>query len=144
MKKFLKRIVALVMAVSIASCFLCASAALESSRYLSSYSVTVTAKSTARIIVNVDVDATDYMDEVGATSITIYRSADGVDFEPVRTYYSEDYPQLVGSGRYFDEDVITYYGIPGYYYCADAFVYAADETGSDSRYVMSNDVQAFS
>lgn len=144
MKKLVKRIVALVMAVSIASCFLCASAALESSRYLDSYSVTVTARSTARIIVNVDVDATGYMDEVGATSVTIYRSADGVEFEPVRTYNYEDYPQLMGSGLHFNEDVITYYGIPGYYYCAEAFIYAADETGSDTRQYLSSDVQAFS
>ena len=144
MKKLVERIVALVMAVSITSCFLCASAALESSRYLDSYSVTVTARSTARIIVNVDVDATGTMDEVGATSIAIYRSADGVDFEYVRSYDYEDYSQLMGSGRYFNEDVITYYGIPGYYYCAEAFVYAGDETGSDTRQGMSNVVQAVS
>ena len=144
MKKLVKRIFALVAAICICSAFLCASAVVDSSLYLDSYSVTATARSTARVIINVDVDATGYMDEVGATSITIYRSADGVEFEPVRTYDYEDYPQLMGSGLHFNEDVITYYGIPGYYYCAAAYVYAGDETGSDSRYYLSNSVQAFS
>ena len=144
MKKLMKRIFAFVMAISICSCFLCASAVVDSSAYLDSYSVTCTAKSTARVIINVDVDATGVMDELGATSITVYRSADGVEFEPVRTYYAEDYPKLMGSGLHFNEDVITYYGIPGYYYCAAAYVYAADETGSDSRYYLSDPVQAFS
>ena len=144
MKKIMKRIFALTAAIAICSCFLCASAVVDSSRYLNSYAVTCTARSTARVIITVEVDGLGSMDEIGATSITVYRSADGVEFEPVRTYNYEDYPRMMGSGAHYYEDVITYYGIPGYYYCVYAEVYAADETGSDSRYVTSNVVQTFS
>lgn len=144
MKKMMKRIIAMVAAISICSCFLCASAAVDSSRYLSAYSVTCTAASSGRVIVNVQVDATGYMDELGATSITIYRSSDGREFEAVRTYECEDYPRMMGSGLHYNEDVITYYGTPGYYYFADVWFYAGDDTGGDSRHLASNDVRAYS
>lgn len=144
MKKLMKHIVALVSAISLCSCFFCASAVMDSSAYLDSYCVSVSAASTARVIINVDVDATGTMDEIGATSITVYRSADGEYFTPIRTYTCEDYPKMMGSGAHFCKDVITYYGIPGYYYCVEAYVYAGDSTGGDSRLYMSNIVQAYS
>lgn len=144
MKKLMKRIIALVSAISLCSCFFCASAAMDSSAYLSSYCVSATAASTARIIINVEVLATHTMDEIGATSIAVYRSADGVEFNYVRSYSYEDYSKMMGSGMVYNEDVITYYGIPGYYYCVEAFVYAGDDTGSDTRQVMSNIVRAYS
>ena len=142
MKNTVKRIVAFIVAFSAFSCISSASASMKSSEYLDSYCISVTAESGGKIIVNVDVDATRTMDEVGATSITIWRSSDGKNFTSVKTYNSDDYPELLGSGLHFNEDVITYYGTPGYYYCASGYCYAGDSRGSDSRHYMSSDVLA--
>lgn len=144
MKKSMKRIVAMVLTVALFSCMGCAFAAMRSSAYLDSYGAAVYANSGAKIIVNVDVDGAGYMTKLGATSVTIYESTDNVDFDPVRTYYDEDYPELMGSGLHFNEDVITYQGTAGRYYCAAVYFYAEDSTGSDSRFYMTSSVRAIS
>ena len=145
MKKYFKRLTALTVTAVMLACVLSTAAVAvdtRSSAYLSGYCISVTAENGGKIIVNVDVDATHTMDEVGATSITIWRSSDGENFTSVKTYNSDDYPELLGSGLHFNEDVITYYGTPGYYYCASGYCYAGDSRGSDSRYYMSSDVLA--
>ena len=139
MKKAFKRISALILAVALFSSLTVAFAAEQSSLYLDSYNASLTARTGRKIIINVDVDGTGYMDKIGASSITLFRSSDGVNFSPVATYDSEDYPDLLlGSGYFFDEDVITYYGIAGCQYFAAVTVYAEDSTGSDSRFYDTN------
>lgn len=107
----------------------------RSSLYLSAYRAWLTPKTGAKINVTIDVQAVDYMDEVGALDVTIYESDDGGDsWENVRTYYQELY-----DGLYVEDDVlyydtpISYQGTAGYQYFAVVTVYASDSTGSDSR-----------
>lgn len=63
----------------------------------------------------------------------LYESSNGVDFHLVRTYRSSDYPEMMGTGMHFFEDIITYNGTPGYRYFVDAFCYAGDKTGYDEK-----------
>jgi len=119
--------------VALFSSLTVAFAAEQSSLYLDSYSAGLTARTGKKIIINVEVDATGYMDKVGASSITLYTSTDGVSYTPVATYDAEDYPDLLGTGYFFDEDVITYYGVVGNRYRAIVYCYAEDSTGSDTR-----------
>ena len=111
-----------------------ASAAVQSSAYLDGYSVMLTADPHGAMVITVDVTGVGYMPTIGAKTIYVYESTDGVDFHWVATYESSKYPKMMGSGSIFYEDVITHYGTPGLYYCATACVYAGNSTGGDERY----------
>lgn len=130
-KRFLSGIFALIMISSL----LCtaASATVRSSAYLDSYRVVMTPKSGGKLVITVDVSGVGYMPEIGATTIYIYESTNETDFHRVATYESSAYPEMMGSGSIFYEDVITYQGTVGRYYYAKAFVYAGNNTGSDER-----------
>jgi len=107
----------------------------RSSLYLSCYRAWLTPVSGAKINVNVDVQAVDYMDDVGSTKIEIFESSDGGDtWSRPRTYYSalEDNMLVQDSVIYYDVAVI-HQGTAGYKYYAVVTVYAGDHTGSDSR-----------
>lgn len=130
-KKFLSGIFALIMISSI----LCtaASAAVQSSAYLDSYCAMLTAKNNGDMVITVDVSGVGYMPEIGAKTIYVYESTNGIDFYWVATYESDDYPKMMGSGTIFYEDVITFHGTAGRYYYAKAFVYAGNADGGDER-----------
>ena len=111
-----------------------AAASAQSSAYLSAYRVGITPKSGGKLVITVDVTGVDYMPEIGAKEIYVYESINGTDFYWVKTYESSDYPQMMGSGYIFYEDVITYQGTVGRYYYATACVYAGNSSGGDERY----------
>ena len=73
-----------------------------------------------------DVTAVGLMDELGASKIELERSSDGVNWSPVKTFYSSNYPQLLDP----DDTSFTYSGYvthtytSGYYYCATVTLYA--------------------
>lgn len=48
----------------------------------------------------VDVTATGVMQEIGATSVSIQRSSDGVNWTTIYTFTSEDYPELVAKNTF--------------------------------------------
>lgn len=138
MKRYGKKMTALFLALMMLITALAVPAGAVDSRsslYLSAYRAWLTPKTGAKINVTIDVQAVDYMDEVGALDVTIYESDDGGDsWENVRTYYQELY-----DGLYVEDDVlyydtpISYQGTAGYQYFAVVTVYASDSTGSDSR-----------
>lgn len=116
----------------------------RSSLYLSGYRAWLTPVSGAKINVNVDVQAVDDMDNVGATKIVIYESDDGGDtWSRARTYYSALEENML------DQDTVIYYdvavvhqGTAGYKYYAVVTVYAGDSTGSDTREYQTTTVTA--
>lgn len=136
MKRLGKRLLSGIFALVMISSLLCtaASASVKSSAYLDAYRAVLTPKSNGVMVISVDVTAVGRMPEVGAKTIYLYESTDGKTFNWIRTYESEDYPELMGSGLIFYEDVITFQGVIGRYYYAKAFVYAGDSTGGDERY----------
>ena len=129
--RFLSGVLAVVMVASL----LCtaASAAVQSSAYLDSYSATVTPKSGGKLVVSVDVSGVGRMTEIGAKTIYIYESSDGENFTRVATYTSTKYPEMMGTGTNYFKDAITHQGTAGKYYYASVWVYAADKTGSDEK-----------
>ena len=130
-KRFLSGILALMMISSIFCT--AASATVKSSAYLDGYSAILTADSHGVMTITVDVTGVGYMPEIGAKTIYVYESTDKETFYWFATYESDDYPQMMGSGSVFYEDVITFTGTPGRYYYAKAFVYAGNKTGGDER-----------
>lgn len=130
-KRFLSGFFALIMISSL----LCtvASASIKSSEYLDGYRAVLTADPHGVLVVTIDVSGVGYMPEIGATKIYLYESTDGSRFTRIEVFDSSDYPEMMGSGTVFYEDVITYQGTVGRYYYAKAFVYAGNSTGGDER-----------
>lgn len=84
------------------------------------------------------------MTKIGASTIYIYESTDNKSFTRVATYNYEDYPELMGSGTFYCEDAVTYYGTPGNYYRASVYCYAANSSGSDEKNYTTTSVRAVS
>lgn len=135
MTRFGKRFLSGILALMMVSSLLCtaASATVQSSAYLDGYRVVLTPKSNGKMVITVDVTGVGYMPELGAKTIYVYESTDGKLFHRFATYESDDYPEMMGSGSIFYEDVITFQGVVGRYYYAKAYVYAGDSTGGDER-----------
>ncbi|WP_297871080.1 hypothetical protein [uncultured Oscillibacter sp.] len=136
MKRLGKRLLSGIFALVMISSLLCtaASASVKSSAYLDAYRAMLTADPNGSMVITVDVTAVGRKPELGVKTIYVYESTDGKTFNWIRTYESEDYPEMMGSGIIFYEDVITFQGVIGRYYYAKAFVYAGDSTGGDERY----------
>lgn len=135
MRYFVKQILSGVLAVVMISSLFCtaASAAVQSSAYLDGYSASITPKANGDISVTVNVAGVGRMTEIGAKTIYIYESDDGVNFNRVATYESSKYPEMLGSGTNYYKTPITHEGTTGYYYYAVVYVYAGNSSGGDSR-----------
>ena len=135
MKRLGKRLLSGIFALVMISSLLCtvASASVKSSAYLDAYRAMLTADPRGSMVVTVDVSGAGYMPELGVKAIYVYESTDGKSFTRIATYKSDDYPEMMGSGTVYYEDVITFQGVIGRYYYAKACVYAGDSTGSDER-----------
>lgn len=144
MKSFTKKSLAALMIIATLSCVLCVGASARSSDYLSAYSAGVTAKSGGRIVVSVDVAALGNMTQIGASRVIIYKSSDQTTWNSVATYNYEDYPSMMTSGYSCNMDVLTYYGIAGYYYKALVTCYAGNASGYDSRLYSTSGTKAIS
>lgn len=147
MKRVGERFLCSVLTICMLAGLLCTSGhavADRSSAYLDGYAASVTARSGGRLIVTVDVSGVGSMTKIGASTIYIYESSDGVDFERVGTYHYEGYPNMMGSGTIYYKDAITYYGTPGYYYFASVYCYAENANGSDERNYTTTVVRAIS
>ena len=144
MKRLGKRLLSGVFALVMISSLLCtaASASVKSSAYLDAYRAVLTPKSNGVIVISADVSGAGYMPELGVKAIHVYESTNGVDFHWIRTYESDDYPEMMGSGTVFYEDLFTFQGVVGRYYYAKACVYAGESTGGDERYCNSAIKQA--
>lgn len=133
MKHIGKKLLSILLTLGMISTLLCVSVSARSSAYLNGYRAVLTADPHGEMVISVDVTGVGYMPEIGATTIYVYESTDGTDFHRVATYESSAYPEMMGSGSIFYEDVITYQGTVGRYYYAKVFVYAGDSTGGDER-----------
>lgn len=144
MNRLGKRLLSGIFALMMISSLLCtaASASVKSSAYLDAYRAVLTPKSNGVIVISADVSGAGYMPELGVKTIYVYESTDGKTFNWIRTYDSEDYPEMMGSGTVFYEDLFTFQGVVGRYYYAKACVYAGDSTGGDERYCNSAIKQA--
>ena len=136
MKSSFKRLVSLLLAVCMFSSIFCTFASAvdaRSSNYLDSYVCSTIAESGGEIWVSVTVDAVVNATMIGASDIYLYESSDNLHFTCIEHFNYEDYPDMMGSGRHFADDVVCYDGTVGRYYYARVYVYAGNSTGYDTR-----------
>lgn len=138
-KKFSVLVVVLALCLGIAT-----TASARSSLYLSMYRAWLSTPGNGEIRIVVDVQATDDMDEVGASTIQLWESKDdGENWTCVRTYVKSLHPEMIATNTYYYCDVAaTYAGTPGYQYYAIVAIYAGNSTGSDTRYYQTPTVTA--
>lgn len=78
-----------------------------------------------------DVTAVEGMLEVGAKTIKVQRSSDGVNWTTMKTYSKDDYSQMTDTNTAFHADCVTYTGASsGYYYRASVTFYARNSSGT--------------
>lgn len=76
------------------------------------------------------VSATRTMDELGASSITIEKSYDGVTWESMITYTKESTPKLICTNTGLHGACVRYVGTIGRYYRAKIILFAKDGTST--------------
>ena len=74
------------------------------------------------------VSAVETMDELGASSITIQKSYDGVTWESMITYTKDSTPKLICTNTGLHCECVRYAGTAGRYYRAKIVLYAKNGT----------------
>ena len=106
----------------------------RASYYFGSTDVRAYAKPGSKILIEIDVDATHTMQEVGASYVHIFEKQSDGSYDVVYTYTKEAYTSLIwknSSCAYVD---VTYQGTAGRDYYALVGCYAKDSNGSETRY----------
>ncbi len=99
-------------------------ASTYSSSYFASWDPSIYQVTSQNFEVWFDVVAVETMLELGVSRIEIHRSVNLKDWITVKTFWPNDYPQMICENTGFHGGYVTYTGIPGYYYRAYVVFYA--------------------
>ena len=126
----MKRTLALILCLSllfVAACMPTAFAAEESNKYISSYSSAITLEVNGKIKINFSTFGTNYMDDIGASTILLYENGTFVkSYSAYNALYSST---MFGHSTYYFYGYVYYNGTAGNSYYAVIVHYAGDSTG---------------
>lgn len=106
----------------------------RASNYFSRTDVYASAQGDGEVLVEVEINATHTMTQVGAKRVYIYEQQSDGDYEIVHTYdYTVD-SGMMNYGSAFYCGALTYQGTVGVKYFATACLYAKDSSGSETMY----------
>lgn len=143
MKKLFRIAVSLTLTMGLLSSLACANAVFtRSSQYLNTYIASISAGRNGVIAITARVTGKGSLDEIGVSKITVYESSDGKNYTSYGTFYSDDYPSMMGSGVFYDQKAFEFTGTIGNTYKATVYCYGADSSGSDSKPYSTNSVTA--
>lgn len=114
----------------------------RASEYFSFTDVRAYAKGNGKVLIEIDVDATDMMDEVGASVVFIYEQQSDGTYDVVYTFRKEAYPSMIVEDSFFGYVDVIYQGIPGHRYYAYVGCYAKDSNGAETLFFSTNSVVA--
>ncbi len=106
----------------------------RASAYLTSYSAYVYLPGNGQVQVYFDVTGTDDMDELGALSIKIYESTDGVNWTWKKTFTHDSTAGMLSYNDDFHTGHVTYNGVVGRYYKAYVCIWGGKDGQGDTRY----------
>lgn len=86
-----------------------------------------------------EVIATGTMDELGVSSVVMQKSSDGVTWRNIKTFYPENYTQMIVEDDSYHGGSLPYTGTYNYYYRAYVEFYAKKGNGT-GHYFMYTDV----
>lgn len=106
----------------------------RASAYLSSYGAYVYLPGNGQVQVYFDVVGTNVMDELGALSIKIYESTDGINWSWKTTFKHDLTPGMLSYNDDFHTGHVTYNGVIGRYYKAYVCIWGGKDGQGDTRY----------
>ena len=106
----------------------------RASFYLDSYGAYVYLPGNGQVQVYFDVTGTGYMDELGALSIRIYESTDGVTWTWKKTFTHDSTAGMLSYNDDFHTGHVTYNGVVGRYYKAYVCIWGGKDGQGDTRY----------
>ena len=138
-KATLIRLVALILVIAlVAPCAVSATATENitpyASKYLSLYSAYVHITTSGQVQVWFEVMGTDDMDEIGALSIMLYESSDGVNWEWVKTFRHSTTAGMLENDDYYISSHVSCQGSVNKQYKAYVCVWAGKNGTGDTRY----------
>ena len=106
----------------------------RASDYLSSYNAYVYLPGTGEVRVYFNVEGTDYMDELGALSISIYESTDGTNWTWKKTFTHDSTSGMLSYNDDYHSGYVSYSGVAGRYYKAYVCIWGGKDGKGDTRY----------
>ena len=111
-----------------------AAAEPRASYYFGYTDVYASAQGDGEVLVEIEIDATHTMTQVGVKQLYIYEQQSDGDYEIVHTFdYTTD-SGMMAYNKVFYEGSFTYEGTSGVKYFATAALYAKDGSGSETMY----------
>lgn len=137
MKRFIRStsLMLAILMILVTPAFAAEELAPRASSYFMSASVYLHKTSATSFEAWFEVTATHGMQKLGARTVKIQRSADGSNWETIRTYSMDSYSNLTCENTVFHGSCISYTGTPTYYYRAYVALYAKDSSGSAEWYL---------
>ena len=114
---------------------------MKASDYFARTQVWATKQGGGEFIVEYDILATDFMDEIGASVIMIMEEQSNGTFKNVYTFDGEDMG-LIDTDRDDAYGLVTYEGTPGVRYYALCGLYAKNSAGNETLYFATNTITA--
>lgn len=106
----------------------------RASAYLDNYGAYVYLPGNGEVQVYFNVTGTGYMDELGALSIAIYESRDGVTWTWKETFKHHLTSGMLSYNDYYHSGHVTYNGVAGRYYKAYVCIWGGKDGQGDTRY----------
>lgn len=131
MKKTMRRFFTTMIAV-VVLCAVSLSASARYSEYIMAYYAALNSDSSGNLSVYVDLHATGVMTRIGAEKVRIYEK-NGTYYTCVKTFDSDDYPNMITSSNRYTKNAVSYKGTPGKYYYAVVTLVAENSSGGDTR-----------
>jgi len=140
LKKAVKIFVLALLLVSVFATAACADGiSPRASAYIDNYYAYVHSPAYGEAQVWIEIKANVTSDKVGATSVTLQRSDDGVNWSNVKTFYSSSYTNLMATNTIANVTHVDKSVTRGYYRAGVNF-YVEDNGGSDSVYYFTDTV----
>ena len=133
---------ALIMIITLPATACASGVTPRASDYIGYTSVRASAMGNGKVLVEIGVDATHMMDEVGASYIYIYEQQSDGSYDMVYTFRKSAYPSMIVEDSFFGYVEVTYQGIPGHRYYAYVGCYAKDSNGAETLFFSTNSVVA--
>ena len=114
----------------------------RASEYFGYTAVQARAAGNGKVRIEIDINATHMMDEVGASYVIIYKELSYGSYQKVYTFSKDTTSGMIVEDSFFAYVDVTYQGVPGERYYAMVGCYAKDGNGSETLFFDTNIVTA--